>query len=141
MEFYKNTLMTLEEIQEQDGKDLYIFKCFCGKGYITDKKLKPSQVSCGCWKRSHLRYAYKSMVSRCYNKKNTSYRTYGKRGIKICDLWLNDRIEFFRWSLLNGWEDGLSLDKIDNNGNYEPSNCQWITVKENSSRPRSRFLQ
>lgn len=76
---------------------------------------------------------YKSwscMKNRCLNKKHDKYHRYGGRGISICNEWM-DIINFYEWSINNGWSNGLEIDRINNNGNYEPNNCRWITHKEN----------
>jgi hypothetical protein len=71
---------------------------------------------------------------RCYNKNQKSFKDYGARGIKMCDVWKNDFSKFCEWALKNGYKEGLEIDRIDNDGNYEPNNCRWITKKENISR-------
>jgi hypothetical protein len=84
---------------------------------------------------------YNSILARCYCKTNNNYDNYGARGIRLCDEWKNDRTLFFRWALENGWKQGLCTDRIDVNGNYEPSNCRFITRSENSrtKRPRNHW--
>ena len=72
------------------------------------------------------------MEERCYNIKNKSFKNYGGKGIVICDEWLQDFNKFKEWALANGYEDNLTIDRINNNGNYEPSNCRWVTKSFNS---------
>lgn len=73
---------------------------------------------------------YKCMKTRCYNKNRNDYKYYGGRGIVICDEWLNDFMAFYYWSINNGYDDTLTIDRIDVDGNYEPSNCRWATQKQ-----------
>lgn len=76
-----------------------------------------------------IRTCYLGMKSRCSNPKNNRYKNYGARGIKVCEEWANDFMAFYNWSVDNGWAKGLSIDRIDSNGNYEPKNCRWVTEK------------
>lgn len=117
-----------------------VFRCECGN--YTAKRISNvtngSTKSCGCragcdkGSGSQLYYAWFSMKGRCYDKKLPGYHRYGGRGITVCKEWLNDINKFKSWAVENGFLDGLELDRIDNNGNYEPLNCRWVTSKENS---------
>lgn len=80
---------------------------------------------------------YYGMKERCYNSKNKEYKNYGGRGIIVCDEWKNNFILFYNWSVENGYKDGLQLDREDNSGNYEPSNCRWVTPLVNSNNKRT----
>ena len=77
-----------------------------------------------------------NMKTRCFNKKVKQYKDYGGRGITICNEWL-EFIPFRDWSLFNGYQEGLEIDREDNDGNYEPSNCRWVTNKENLRNKRT----
>ncbi len=86
---------------------------------------------------------WRCMIERCLREKHQQYRHYGGRGIKICDDWLhqNDGYSNFKeWALTSGWQHGLQLDRIDNNGNYEPSNCRFVTKKDNARNKRNNVV-
>lgn len=94
------------------------------KGYIYNPTFK--------WKNERLGQIFSSMKDRCYNPKCPSYRWYGNKNINIFDLWMERPEEFEIWAFSNGYNDNLSIDRIDPNKDYCPENCRWITLKENS---------
>ena len=86
---------------------------------------------------------YSGMIQRCYNKKHPHYDLWGGRGIRVCDEWKDDYQAFRKWAHANGYDEtkdrkDQSLDRINNDGNYEPSNCRWATMKEQRKNQRSR---
>lgn len=80
-----------------------------------------------------------NMKSRCHNKNNKFYNRYGGRGIIICDEWKNSFINFYNWSIENGYMKNLTIDRINNDGNYEPNNCKWSNMKEQCNNRSSNI--
>lgn len=81
-----------------------------------------------------------SMKQRCYDRRNNSYNLYGNRGIIICEEWKNDFLNFYSWAMENGYKKGLSIDRIDVDGNYEPSNCRWANTIEQANNKRNNII-
>lgn len=148
------------EVVEYLGKgkyDKHYWKCKCECGgevtlptyRITGKTT--SAVSCGCFRKekmlenradptkhglhTHKLYSvYHSMLQRCYNPRSQRYKYYGSSGISVCADWREDFLSFYKWALENGYQEGLSIDRVDSSENYCPENCEWVTVSENSRR-------
>lgn len=87
--------------------------------------------------RKNLVKTFSHMQSRCYNTNDKRYKDWGGRGIKICNEWMNDIEKFIQWAVSNGYQKGLSIDRIDNDGDYCPQNCRWVTLAENNQNRRS----
>jgi hypothetical protein len=80
------------------------------------------------------------MLERCYRPYNKSYLDYGGRGIEICDEWRCNFLTFHDWAVADGYSDNLTIDRIDVNGNYLPSNCRWSTAKVQANNRRNNRL-
>lgn len=76
------------------------------------------------------------MIGRCHRKHDDSYSNYGARGIAVCEKWRNDYLAFKAWAINTGYNDSLTIERQDNNGNYDPSNCKWIPKHQQSSNTR-----
>lgn len=83
--------------------------------------------------KTKLYRVWHAMKCRCYNPNDKKYPRYGLRGIKVCEEWKNDFVKFNNWANENGYAEGLSIDRIDNDGNYEPTNCRWVTMAQNAN--------
>ena len=84
---------------------------------------------------------YYNMLKRCHDPKNKGYKDYGARGITVCDEWRNDCCIFYKWARDNGYKEGLTIDRIDNNKGYSPDNCRWTTWKvQTVNRRNTRWI-
>lgn len=116
----------------------FICKCDCGtiRTIQLSSLIRNKTKSCGCINKvnydtkSSLYKIYLHMKGRCYCKTDNKYKNYGKRGIKICKEWLEDYNVFLNWSIKNGYKEGLSIERIDVNGDYKPDNCKFISISE-----------
>lgn len=93
------------------------------------------------WTTQRLSDIYRQMKQRCYNPNNPNYKNYGGRGIVVCDDWLKP-INFIEWAKTSGYDDTLTIDRINVNGNYEPTNCRWVTKSEQAyNRTNSHYIE
>lgn len=144
--------VVMEKIKTDDKSHSY-YKCKCDCGNIFIKRrdiiIHSKHQACNECKRNRpdiithnhsntkLYRVYYSIKERCYNPKCKEYHNYGERGIKLCDLWISNFEEFYNWSITHGYEDGLQIDRIDNNSDYSPDNCRWVTPEVNSNNKRT----
>ena len=77
---------------------------------------------------------------RCYNASSREYKWYGGRGIKVCDEWMNDSNAFYNWAKSHGYREGLQIDRIDNDGDYSPTNCRFVDCKTNMNNRRNTMF-
>lgn len=146
--------LTVISFYKREGRNtLWNCDCECGNTKIisTNSLNSGNCNSCGCIDKykthglslSRLYRIYGGMKSRCFYKKHMHYDNYGGRGITICDEWLDSEdgfINFYNWAVHNGYKDDLSIDRNNNDGNYEPSNCSWENTKKQRNNCRNSHI-
>lgn len=136
--------------------------CKCDCGNTTIRSLinlnKGNTHSCGCinkkrigdlnrkytdeQRNSFLYSTWNGIKQRCFDTRSSHYKYYGEKGVTICDEWLNDFTKFFEWCIANGASKGLTIDRIDVNGNYEPSNCRWVdAIAQANNKSKNRLIE
>lgn len=145
------TIISDKVIYRRRGNQRYAHvngRCDCGRirwllficlrnGSTTSCGYHRKQQSTTHGLRKHPLYnIYYVIHTRCYNPHRTDYERYGGRGIRICGEWRNSIASFVNWALANGWKQGLSIDRINNNDNYGPKNCRWVTIAEQNRNTR-----
>lgn len=139
----------------------WLCQCNCGNKIIVaaSNLRKGSTQSCGCLQkellikrnktvkytthgqsRTRLYTIWCDMKQRCLNKNQKAFKHYGERRISICDEWKNNFNSFYDWAIRNGYTDNLTIDRIDVDGNYNPSNCRWTTMKQQRRNARSNVF-
>lgn len=139
----------------KNGHACWICMCECGNETVSigNDLLNGHKQSCGCLRKEtmsailtkhnltmHPLYGvWRTMRQRCYNPNNKQYSYYGYRGIQVCSEWKADFLSFFNWAVSNGYNKGLSIERIDNNANYCPENCKWVTHLTQCNNQRSNI--
>lgn len=142
------------------GNIVWLCECDCGNKHEvpSSKLIQGKSKSCGCLRKDNSTkmlekhgittggkprtfIIWNGMKARCFNPKATSYKSYGKKGVSVCDDWLEFE-NFHNWSISNGYQDGYEIDRIDSLGNYEPKNCRWVPMSDNRKRQRTmRYIE
>ena len=151
-------LTVIEFVGSKNKRRMWKCQCECGNITIVDTNslTTGNTTSCGCkhkelyqkhsiemkkhgMRNTRLYHCWIDMRQRCNNPKNKCFKYYGERGIKVCEEW-NNSTNFINWALSNGYKDDLTLDRIDVNKDYSPSNCRWVTIKEQANNKRNNVL-
>lgn len=142
---YKCGLLTFKGYVKKNNRNEILSVCECGNEYSQPKSkfAKKHCISCGCYKKDKskengkhnsthgmtktpIHRIWGSMKQRCYNPKDSHYEFYGEKGIEVFEEWKNDFLTFYRWAINNGYVNGLSIERKNNNEGYNPKNCIWI---------------
>lgn len=155
--FGRLTVIKKDE-SKKDKRTRWVCQCECGNKVVvrTDTLRSKRTKSCGCLQRDllverkprkihgkskeRLYTMFHNMHKRCYDKDHISFRNYGGRGIGVSEEWRNDFESFYEWSIKNGYNDNLTIDRINNDNDYSPVNCKFITHKEQQNNRRDNVF-
>lgn len=150
-------LTVIKRAKNRGHNTYWLCQCECGnfrEAQASNLKMGTAN-SCGCDTRekiikattkhnetkTRLYSVWSNMKQRCYNKKQIMYKYYGAKGIIVCDEWKNNYEAFRDWAFANGYGNNLTIDRINVNGNYEPSNCRWISnFEQQHNKSNNRFI-
>lgn len=146
-------LFVLDKVEnDKNGYIKYRCLCECGNETIVYKSnlIRGHTKSCGCDRSKNAKNLFTKhglsgtrihriwieMKHRCYLLSDTNYKKYGAKGITVCDEWKNDFLSFYNWAMKNGYDQNLTLDRINNDKGYCPENCRWTTYSEQNKNRR-----
>lgn len=148
-------LVVIKEVEQKKNKRRFLCKCACGKikPYFLIKLTTGRTKSCGCLAKEvllanntthglsyHPLYnVWNSMRQRCSNKNAHAYCRYGGRDITVCLKWQNFK-RFYDWAVSNGYQKGLTIERVENSGNYNSDNCTWIPLEQQARNRRNNKI-
>ncbi len=148
-------LTVIREVGKIKGKRRFLCQCDCGNEKIIrlEGLIRQTSKSCGCLRseitsmhrsthgqrQSRLYGTWQNMKNRCLNKNVATYKRYGARGITVCNEWMEFE-PFYRWAMANGYQDNLTIERINNAGNYEPKNCVWVAREKQATNKRNNLM-
>lgn len=149
-------LTVLKRVENRGKRTMWLCQCDCGNEKVVSGKdiTSGKTQSCGCLNsektikrntkhnlsNTRLYNIWNGMIGRCYRNKTKHYKDYGGRGIRVCEEWRSDFMNFYNWAKNNGYSPELSIDRIEVDGNYEPTNCRWATQEQQMNNTRSNHL-
>lgn len=151
-----NDCKVIERVESKNKRAMWLCECFCGNRFIESgtRIRNGSKKSCGCLRKkktserntthnksqTRLYRIWCNMKARCNNSNNPAFDRYGGRGIKVCDEWNKSFNEFYKWAKISGYTNELTIERVDNDGNYEPDNCKCANYSIQGRNKRNNAL-